>query len=43
MVGNSLSLTLDKIDNVKRYIRIKTHNPIVLKFLVKSGVKCLGY
>ena len=45
LVGNSLSaiqsLTLDRIDKVKHYIRIKTHNTIVLRFWDKNGVKWL--
>jgi len=35
-VGNSLSVsqsfTLNRIDKVKHYIRIKTHNTIILRF-----------
>jgi len=41
-VGNSpsvsQSLTLDRKDKVKHYIRIKFHNNIALRFLCKSGV-----
>jgi len=36
----SQNLTLDRIDKVKHYIRIKTHN-IVVRFWGKSGVKCV--
>jgi len=34
---------LDKNDKVKHYIRIKTHNAIVLSFFCKSDIKCLIY
>jgi len=37
----SQSLTLDKIDKVKHYIRINVHNIIALRFWCKSGVKYL--
>jgi len=41
-VGNSPSMsqspTLDRIDKVKHYIRIKAHNNIALRFWCKSGV-----
>jgi len=44
-VGNgpsvSQSFTLNRIDKVKHYIKSKAHNHIVLRFLGKSGVKCL--
>jgi len=44
-VGNSLNMsessTLDTIDKVKHYIRIKTHNTITLRFLDKSNIKRL--
>jgi len=43
VVENSPSMsqnpTLNKIDKVKHYIRIKIHNTIVLRFLCKSDVK----
>ena len=34
----SLSLTLNKNEKVKQYIRKKTYKPIALRFWVKSGV-----
>jgi len=44
-VGNSpnvsQSITLDRMNKVKHYIRINTHNTIVLRFWRESGVKCL--
>jgi len=40
-VKKSQSLTLDRKDKVKHYIRIKAHNTIVLRFWGKSGVKGL--
>ena len=35
------SFILDKINKVKHYIRIKTHNTIVLRFWCKTDIKCL--
>jgi len=43
-VGNSPSIsqsTLDRINKVKQYIKIKTYNTISLRFWGKSGIKCL--
>jgi len=37
----SLSPTLVRNEKVEHYIRIKTHEPIALRFLVESGVKAL--
>jgi len=37
----SLISILAKNEKVKQYIRIKTHKPIVLRFLVESDVKAL--
>jgi len=37
----NLSLTLTKNEKVEHYIRIKTHKPIVLRFLVENGVNNL--
>jgi len=44
-VKKNQSLTLDRKDKVKHYIRIKTHNTIALRFWYKNGVKyliCIG-
>jgi len=37
----SLSFLLARNERVERYIKMKTHKPIVLKFLVESGVNVL--
>jgi len=37
----SLSPTLTRIEKIEHYIRIKTHKPIALRFLVYSGVSVL--
>jgi len=37
----SLSSTLTRNEKVEHYIRIKTHKPIALRFLVESGVSVL--
>ena len=42
-VSLSLKLTINK--KVEHYIRMKTHKPIALRFLVKIGVHllCVGW
>jgi len=42
-ISVSQSPTLNRIDKVKHYIKIKIYNTIILKFWYKTGVKCLIY
>jgi len=37
----SLSLTLARDEKVEHYIRIKTHQPIALRFWIESSVNAL--